>query len=142
MSILKSKVMTIANRLHKTGMSRTTATVKAWIIAKAEALTTRVTGVSYENRQKALKAISKYKPSEISITLKREPHNHYDRNAVAVYATLPNRVCYCIGYLPKAVAFVVAPLIDKGRIPQDKGFYVVGGFAEYISYGARLNLAV
>ena len=142
MNILKSKVMTIANRLVKKGQSRSAATIKAWIIAKAEALTTRVTGVSYNNCQKALQAISKYKPSDISITLKREPHNRYDSNAVAVYAILPNKVCYCIGYLPKAVAFVVAPLIDKGRIPQDKGFYVIGGFAEYISYGARLQLAV
>lgn len=142
MSILKSKVMTIANRLVKTGMSRSRATVKAWIIAKAEALTTRVTGVSYENRQNALQAISKYNTADIRITLKREPHNRYDSNAVAVYAVLPNRVCYLIGYLPKAVAFVVAPLMDKGRDIQNKGFKVIGGFAEYISFGARLNIAV
>ena len=42
MNKTRSKVMTIANRLVKQGLIRSIATVKAWIIVKANALRTKV----------------------------------------------------------------------------------------------------
>ena len=42
MSKTRSKVMTIANRLVKQGLTRSLAMIKAWIIVKANALRTKV----------------------------------------------------------------------------------------------------
>lgn len=91
MSKTRSKVMTIANLLVKQGLARSLATVKAWIIVKANALRTKVKGTS--RRQNALEKLSWVNPTDISVKLKREPHNAHDSNAIAVYAALrDNRV--------------------------------------------------
>ncbi len=89
MNNIKSKVMTIANRLVKQGFTRSLATVKAWVIVKASALRTKVKGTS--RRQNELEQLAELNPSEISVQLKREPHNSHDSNAVAVYAVSINR---------------------------------------------------
>jgi len=140
--MLKSKVMTIANKLVSKGYSRSVAMVKAWVIAKAESLKTRVAGVTKLFRQEALQAIEKAIPANVGITLKHEQFNRYDSNAVAVYATIQGQTDMLIGYLPRAVAFVVAPLIDKGITPIAKGVTIVGGFNEFVSYGARLQIKI
>lgn len=54
----RSKVMTIANSLVKKGYSRSAATVKAWVIVKTERFSVRVAGVSFNQRQQVLAAIS------------------------------------------------------------------------------------
>ena len=76
--------------------SRSVAMVKAWVIAKAESLKTRVAGVTKLFRQEALQAIEKAIPANVGITLKHEQFNRYDSNAVAVYATriTSYNVCY------------------------------------------------
>jgi hypothetical protein len=84
MSEIKSKVMTMANNYVKRGMNRRAAMLKAWIIAKTSTFRTKVKGTS--RRQEALEQLSKLNPDEISVKLKREPHNSYDSNAIAVYA--------------------------------------------------------
>ena len=140
MNIIKSKVMTTANRLVKGGLTRSAAMVKAWALAKADGLRVKVSGTSF--RQKALEALAKLRPQDVTVQLRREPHNSYDSNAVAVYATAPDRRMYFIGYLAKAVAYVLAPLMDKGKPPEIKGFAVVGGFNDYVNYGARLAIRV
>lgn len=91
MNKTRSKVMTIANRLVKQGLTRSIAAVKAWIIVKANALRTKVRGTS--RRQSALEKLVGVDPADISVKLKREPHNSHDSNAVAVYAALrDNRI--------------------------------------------------
>lgn len=140
MNVIKSKVMTIANRLVKQGMNRRTAMLKAWVIAKASALQVKVKGTSH--RQNELEKLSSVNPADISVTLRREPHNSHDSNAIAVYAALTNRRVFFIGYLPKAVASVLAPLFDKGREPQAKAFRVTGGFNPWVNYGATLAIGV
>lgn len=140
MNVIKSKVMTIANRLVKQGMSRRTAMLKAWVIAKASALRVKVKGTS--RRQSELEKLSAFKPSEISVQLKREPHNSFDGNAIAVYAASSTRKVFFIGYLPKVVASVVAPLFDKGEEPKTKAFNITGGFNPWVSYGAALAIEV
>lgn len=140
MSNIKSKVMTIANRLVKQGFTRSIATVKAWVIVKAKALRTKVKGTS--RRQSALEKLSNVNPADISVKLKREPRNAHDSNAVAVYAALKDNRAYFIGYLPKAVASVLAPLMDKDNEPNTKAFRVTGGFNPFVSYGAVLAIAV
>lgn len=140
MNVIKSKVMTIANRLARNGMSRRAAILKAWVIAKASALRVKVKGTS--RRQSELEQLSEFKPSDISVTFRREPHNSYDSNAIAVYAVSSAHKVFFIGYLPKAVASVVAPLFDKGREPKAKAFNVTGGFNPWVSYGAALAIEV
>ena len=140
MNKTRSKVMTIANRLVKQGLTRSIATVKAWVIVKANALRTKVKGTS--RRQSALEKLAGINPADISVKLKREPHNVHDSNAVAVYAALRDNRVFFIGYLPKAVAAVLAPLMDKDSEPSTKAFRVTGGFNPYVSYGAALAIAV
>ncbi len=140
MNKTRSKVMTIANRLVKQGLTRSMATLKAWIIVKANALRTKVRGTS--RRQNALEKLAGVNPADISVKLKREPRNSHDSNAVAVYAALRDNRVFFIGYLPKAVAAVLAPLMDKDTEPNTKAFRVTGGFNPYVSYGAALAIAV
>lgn len=140
MNKIRSKVMIMANNLVKHGMSRRTAMLKAWIIAKAAALRVKVKGTS--RRQSELEQLAALNPSEISVQLKRERYNSHDSNAVAVYAVSSNRRSYFIGYVPKAVASVLAPLFDKGREPQTKAFIVTGGFNPWVNYGASIAVAV
>lgn len=136
----RSIVCTICNRLVKQGMNRRAAMLKAWVIAKASALQVKAKGTS--RRQSELEQLSALNPSEISVQLKREPHNSYDSNAIAVYAALTNHRVFFIGYLPKAIASVLAPLFDKGRKPQAKAFRVTGGFNPWVNYGAALAIEV
>ncbi len=140
MNKTKSKVMTIANRLVKQGLTRSLATLKAWIIVKANALRTKVKGTS--RRQDALEKLAGVNSADISVKLKREPRNSHDSNAVAVYAALRDNKVFFIGYLPKAVAAVLAPLMDKDSEPSTKAFRVTGGFNPYVYYGAALAITV
>lgn len=140
MNKIRSKVMIMANNLVKHGMSRRTAMLKAWIIAKASALRVKIKGTS--RRQSELEQLAVLNPSEISVQLKRERHNSHDSNAIAVYAVSSKRRSYFIGYVPKAVASVLAPLFDKGREPQTKAFIVTGGFNPWVNYGAALAIGV
>lgn len=140
MNKTRSKVMTIANRLVKQGLTRSLATVKAWIIVKANALRTKVKGTS--RRQNALEKLAGVNPADISVKLKREPHNAHDSNAIAVYAALRDNKVFFIGYLTKSVAAVLAPLMDKDSEPSTKAFRVTGGFNPYVNYGAALAIAV
>lgn len=98
MNKTRSKVMTIANRLVKQGLTRSIATVKAWLIVKANALRTKVKGTS--RRQDALEKLAGVNPADISVKLKREPHNVHDSNAIAVYVALRDNRVFFIGYLP------------------------------------------
>ncbi|MDE5993498.1 MAG: HIRAN domain-containing protein, partial [Oscillospiraceae bacterium] len=93
-------------------------------------------------RQDTLEKLAEVNPADISVKLKREPRNAYDSNAVAVYAALRDNRVFFIGYLPKAVASVLAPLMDKDTEPNTKAFRVTGGFNPYVSYGAALAIAV
>lgn len=140
MNKTRSKVMTIANRLVKQGLTRSIATVKAWIIVKANALRTKVKGTS--RRQSALEKLAGVNPADISVKLKREPHNVHDSNAVAVYAALRDNRVFFIGYLPRAIASVLAPLMDKGKEPKAIGFSIVGGFNPWVSFGAQVAVRV
>lgn len=140
MNKTKSKVMTIANRLVKQGLTRSLAMIRAWVIVKADALRTKVRGTS--RRQSALEKLAGVNPAEISVKLKREPRNVHDRNAIAVYAALRDNRVFFIGYLPRAVAAVLAPLMDKNEEPHTKAFRVTGGFNPWVNYGAALDIAV
>ena len=140
MNKTRSKVMIMANSLVKHGMNRRAAMLKAWVIAKASALRVKIKGTS--RRQSELEKLSSVNPADISVTLRREPHNSHDSNAITVYAALTNHRVFFIGYLPRAIVSVLSPLFDKGKEPQAKAFRVTGGFNPWVSYGAALAIEV
>ena len=98
---MKSKVMTLGNKLAAT-MDRSDAFVKAWVIVKQGSLELAVKGVSFGNRQTALRRLAAYNPADVRAFIVPEPNNPTDPAAVAVHVGVQNgRGLYCLGYLPK-----------------------------------------
>jgi len=128
---MKSKAMALGNRLSSR-MDRREAFVKAWAIVKAGGLELAVKGVSFGNRQEALKRLSRYAPDQVRAFVVPEPENAADRKAARVMVGVQNgRGLYCMGYLPAEYAPAAASL-------KAKGLRVLDGDIR----GARLALAV
>ena len=137
---VKSKVMTIANRLVSQGYNRPHAMVKAWALVKLPKLETKVMGVTYGNRQKAIEHLARYAPQAVSIRLEREAGNGHDRNAVAVWAAVEGKGAYHMGYLPRALAAFIAPLLDAGKAVTALFREVRGGYEPWMNLGLRLEV--
>lgn len=138
---IRRKVMQIGNRLYKRGFSRIAALETAWRLIKCRRLETRVAGTTFNGRQGYLALLAKFHPSQIAAKLVRDQHNSHDPNAVAVVATAPSGE-YLIGYLPQAVAAVVAAVLDKGLTIATKQLRIVGGYSDFQNYGARISVAM
>ena len=69
---IRRKVMQIANRLVKRGQVRACAMETAWRLVKAHALSTRVAGTSFDNRQNVLELMAKYNPADVTVKLVRD----------------------------------------------------------------------
>lgn len=139
---IRRKVMQIANRLVKRGQVRACAMETAWRLVKAHRLSTRVVGTSFDNRQNVLALFTKYAPADINVQLVRESSNPFDRNTVAVTASVKGKVRAVIGYLPKAVASVIAILMDKGHVVLSDTLSIAGGYEDYENYGARIIVKI
>ncbi|MDE5936922.1 MAG: HIRAN domain-containing protein [Ruminococcus sp.] len=140
---IRTKVMQIANRLHyKSGLDRSTALAKAWRLIKTHAVSTRVAGTTFDNRQNVLAFLKSYQAEQVSIRLMRDRSNAFDKNAVAVIATVKGKVSAVIGYLPKAVADIVAVLMDKGLDILSDTLNIVGGYAGHENYGAGIIIRI
>ena len=137
-----SKVMTIANKLVAQGYNRANAMAKAWILAKLPLVETKVCGVTFGSRQKAIEHLNRYNPSDIYITLKRERNNQNDRNAIAVIATVNGKGSYCMGYLSRALAAFVAPLMDSGKKVYSRFKSVRGLYQPYMNYGLAVEIKI
>ena len=137
-----SKVMTIANKLVQQGYNRANAMVKAWVLVKMPLVETRVAGVTHGKRQKAIEHLSRYQAEQISIKLVREIGNTHDTNAVAVYAAVEGKGSYCMGYLPRALAAFVAPLLDAGKAIDSAYKEIRGMYQPYMNYGLAITLKV
>ena len=137
-----SKVMTIANRLVKQGYNRANAMVKAWVLVKLPNICTKVAGVTYGKRQKAIEHLTHYRPENIRISLYRDNANAYDRNAVAVIATVKGKGSYTMGYLPKALAAFIAPLMDAGRTITSRLASIKGTNEPYLNYGLGIEVRI
>jgi hypothetical protein len=132
---LKSKVMTLGNKLTpRMGGNRTAAFVQAWAIVKAGGLELAVKGVTFGNRQEALRRLACYAPEQVRAVLVPEPTNPADPAAVAVMVGVQNgRGLYRLGYVPRIMTPVVSAL--RGKLP---AWRVLDGEIR----GARLTLAV
>lgn len=142
MRTLNSKVMSIANKLVAQGYNRANAMIKAWALVKMPQVITKAAGVTYGKRQKALEHLARYAPEQISIRLERERDNEFDRNAVAVIATVQGKGSYCMGYLPRALAAFVAPLMDAGKAVQGLFRRVRGLYEPFMNYGLEIEVRV
>lgn len=138
----RRKVMQIANRLVGQGYVRANAMQTAWRLIKAHAVSTKVVGTSFDNRQNVLELLAKYNPDDVSVKLVRDRSNAFDSNAVAVTAAVKGKVSAVIGYLSKAVASVVAVLMDKGLRIMSDTLSIVGGYSGHDNYGARIIVKI
>ena len=137
-----SKVMTIANNLVKQGYNRAYAMVKAWALVKLSRVTVKVVGVTYGKRQTALEHLTHYRSQDVRISLCRDKDNASDKNAVAVIAAVRGKGAYTMGYLPKAFAAFIAPLMDSGKQIFSQLSAICGGQVLYLSYGMRIEVSV
>ena len=128
---MKSKAMALGNRLSSR-MDRHDAFVRAWAIVKAGGLELAVRGVSFGNRQEALKRLAAYAPDQVRAFVVPEPENRADRKAAAVMVGVQyGKGLYCLGYLPAEYAPAAAGF-------KAAGLRVLDGDIR----GARLALAV
>jgi len=100
-----------------------------WELEKGgiEEKTCYVKGVSFSNddgtsRQLLLQRLSKVTKGIFWITLTREKDNSYDPNAIKVEAIKEGGGKATLGYIPRALAEIVAPLIDSGKEAVVTGF--------------------
>lgn len=138
----RKRVMQIANRLVGQGYIRACAMKTAWTLIKAHAVSTKIAGTSFDNRQNILALLTKYNPADVSVKLVRDRSNAFDSNAIAVTAAVKGKVSAVIGYLPKAVASVVAVLMDKGLRIMSDTLIIVGGYSGHENYGARIIVKI
>ena len=103
---------------------------------------TRVAGTTFNNRQNMLAYVDK-NLGRTHLALIREPNNSYDPNAVKVIGVVKKadgtKKTVCLGYLPKAEAARIAPVMDSGKWINIMGWSVTGGYNKK-NYGARLVL--
>jgi hypothetical protein len=137
---LKSKAMTLGNKLAPRYGDRREAFIRAWAIVKAGGVELPVRGVSFGTRQEALRRLARYNPADVRAVLVPEPSNPADPAAVAVMVAVQGgKGLYKLGYVPCEAAPVAAVLIacgtHAGRLPR---FRLVEGE----SRGARVALAL
>ena len=65
----------------------------------------KVVGVTFEGRQETIKQLTK----DDIITIRREPTNRFDTNAIAVWSGKGQ-----VGYIGKDYAIILAPMMDAG----------------------------
>ena len=84
-------------------------------MTKFPSIQTRVAGVSFENRDGSLRQtyVRRVKKGD-RVLLRREPENLYDPYALAVdWLDADGQSCQ-LGYVPRGLALVLAPLADGG----------------------------
>jgi hypothetical protein len=122
-------------------MDRKVAFVEAWAIVKAGGLEVAVRGVSFGNRQEALRRLVVHNPADIRAVLVPEPSNPVDPGAVAVMVGVQGgKGLYRLVYVPWNMAPVEAAL--AGQFPALRVVSGTWGRANKTTFGARLALAV
>jgi hypothetical protein len=139
-NIMRSKVMSLGNRLSNR-MDRRAAFIKAWAIVKAGGLELAVKGVSFGNRQEALRRLSQYEPAQVRAFIVPEPENAADRRAAAVMVGVQNdQGLFRLGYVPANLTAFVS--VIGGQLPALRLVSGSRGWAGKTTFGARFALAV
>jgi hypothetical protein len=136
----KSAVCRIANRISR-DVSRHDAFAQAWAIVKAGGLTLQVRGVSFGNRQEALRRLAAYAPDRVRAFIVPEPENPVDPAALAVMVGVQGgKGLYRLGYVPRTMVPIAAALGGKrAAVRVVSGEW---GWAHKTTFGARIALAV
>jgi len=138
----RRKIVTLANRLTpRMDGDRSAAFCKAWEIVKRGSIEIAVNGVTFENRQEALRRLARYEPAQIKTVLIPEPNNPADSNAIAVMVGVQNgRGLYRLGYVPRSITAIVNAMDARQpalRVVSDSNSV----YSKRI-FGARVALAV
>ena len=139
----RSKIFSLVNKLTKEmNGDKSAAFLKAWAIVKAHGLELTIKGVTFGNRQEALKRLAAYNPDQIRAVLVPEPTNTQDPAAIAVMVGVQNgKGLFKIGYVPANITAIVKAI--GTNLPVFR--VVCGTWGKYNSqktYGGRLALAV
>jgi hypothetical protein len=137
-----SKVCVIANELIRQGTNPSSAFKKSWEMVKKQSIELKVAGVSFGNRQEALKRLKQYDVDKIKIQLEREATNEHDKNAIQVVVSVKDKGNYIIGYIPKTLAQLLAPLIDYGKSIKATFKEVIGKYQNYHNYGLDISVSI
>ena len=124
-----------------------TALCWAWKMERAR-LCVQAVGVTFGRRQEALRRLSRYPADMTALGLVQEPGNAHDPHAVAVVASVRGLGSVTVGYLPRRVAAILAPLMDRGQALRVCGWTTAeGGLRITLAFGqgreraARLRIA-
>lgn len=90
----------------------------------------KVVGVTVGDRQELIR---KYCYPNKELTLKREPYNEYDKNAISVYVNSNQ-----LGYIKKELAQDLAPRMDRGEEFKVSISNVTGG--DSYNYGINITI--
>lgn len=134
---VRRTVMLLAHSLRTTkGWNMSVALRWAWKMVRSEVVT-NVAGVTFGRRQDALERLLRYSVRRVVFTLRHAP-NAADENAVAVDATVIGKGTVQLGFLPRGVAAIIAPLLDRGCHVQVMDWHVTGETV----HGLRLHMAL
>ena len=138
---MKSKVMSLGNKLAAKSADRSAAFVRAWVIVKAGGLELAVKGTSFVNRQEALKRLAVYAPDQVRAFIVPEPENKADPAALAVRVGVQGgRGLFTLGYVPKELTAIVAAI--GARFPAIRIVSGTWGWSGKTTFGARVALAI
>jgi hypothetical protein len=113
----RSIVCKIANNLSRE-LGRSNAFKKSWNIVKSGAVSLSVAGVTFGNRQEALKRLARYDANNVWTFLVPEPSNPYDQHAVSVMVGVQNgRGLYRLGYIPRSHTGIIRALPQSVKYP-------------------------
>lgn len=135
---IRKEVTILANRINKKVKDLSASFRRAWQIIKGHKLISKIAGVTQNTRQAALKRLATYNRDDINVTLERESCNAYDANAVKVMVSVGTGNKYNLGYIPKDLATLLAPLLDKGIEIASRFISVTGGQEGCETYGGMI----
>lgn len=98
---------------------------------KTNVIFSKIVGTSFRGND--LTELSK----EAQLTLKREPENQFDSNAIAIYSDVDH-----IGYIKKELAAELAPKMDKGTKITAKISEITGGTEDKKNIGINIRLVI
>lgn len=134
---IRKMCMVLAHSLRKEkGWTMSVALRWAWKMIRSDVVI-NVAGVTFGRRQEAIERLLRYSVRRVVFTLRHTP-NPADENAVAVDVTVIGKGTAQVGFLPRNVAAIIAPLLDHGCCPVVQNWHVTG---EYL-HGLRLHMAL
>ena len=137
---IRKQVTTLANKINQKVKNLSISFKRAWQIIKGRELISKVSGVTFGTRQRALRKLEKYSAGMINVTLEREANNAYDVNAIKVLVHVGSGDKYHLGFLPKDLAALLASILDKGIELVTRFKAVTGGFEDRENYGALITI--